>query len=114
MTITIDLGRTTEARFAAAFARSAIITAMAAADLIGLDEKTLAALSDRQIIRSVPRGKLRAYTERDLRSYLVEGPPAECRSTSHPRAASTTSTSNIVAGDFMARRAAKLSGKPKR
>lgn len=109
-----ELGPTTERRFAAAFERAAVITKKAAAELIGLDEKTLDALSESGAVRWVPKGKLRAYTERDLRAYLTEGPDVECRSTSRQRAVSTTSTSSIVAGDFMARRAAKLAGKPKR
>ena len=62
-----DLGPVTERRFAEAFAAGAVITAKAAAELIGLDVKTLDALSEGQVIRSVPRGKRRAYTERDLR-----------------------------------------------
>lgn len=94
-----DLGPTTEARFATAFARTAIVTAKAAAELIGLDVKTLDALAEKQVIRSVPKGKLRAYTERDLRAYLIEGPDAACPSTSRPKASSGSSTlSSVVVG----------------
>lgn len=79
------LGPVTERRFADAFARCAVITAKAAAELIGVDEKTLGALTDRGVLRAVPRGRLRAYTEHDLRAYLTEehhiapAPPAQTR-----------------------------------
>lgn len=72
------LGPMTEARFAAAFAHSSILSKKAAAELIGLDEKTLDALSDAKVIRAVRKGAHRAYTERDLRTYLLEGPDVEC------------------------------------
>lgn len=75
-----DLGPVTERRFAEAFAAGAVITAKAAAELIGLDVKTLDALSEGQVIRSVPRGKRRAYTERDLRAYLTDEHGASCPS----------------------------------
>ena len=74
-----DLGPTTEGRFAETFAAGAVITRKAAAELLGLDERTLDSLSDEGIVRAVRRGKLRAYTERDLRAYLLEG-PSPCRS----------------------------------
>jgi hypothetical protein len=93
------LGAVTEARFAAVFASTALATALAAAKLIGVDEKTLSAMTDLGVVRSVPRGKLRAYTERDLRAYLIEGPAEPCRSTSQRRVASfsSTSSSRVVA-----------------
>jgi hypothetical protein len=109
-----DLGPITERRFAEAFATAAVITAKAAAELIGLDEKTLASLSDRQVIRWVQRGKLRAYTERDLRAYLIEGPDAPCQSTSRPRAASGSSISYIGVGGFTDLRASRPDAQRKR
>ncbi|MFD3264028.1 hypothetical protein [Phenylobacterium ferrooxidans] len=42
-----------------------------AARLIGVDAGTLDALTADGIIRAVPRGKRRAYTERDLRCFLL-------------------------------------------
>ena len=94
-----DLGPMTEKRFEAAFAETAVITRRAAAKLIGVDEKTLDGLSDDGVVRAVRRGAHRAYTERDLRAYLAEGPDVECRSTSPKRAASgsTISSSKVVA-----------------
>lgn len=74
------LGPATEARFADAFAHSSILSKKVEAQLIGLDEKTLDSLSDAGIIRAVRKGAHRAYTERDLRAYLLEGPDVECSS----------------------------------
>lgn len=68
------LGPVTEARFADAFATRAVVDRKVAACLIGVDVKTLDALP----IRSVPKGAHRGYTERDLRTYLLEGSVAEC------------------------------------
>lgn len=77
-----DLGPATEARFAAAFSTRAIIGPSAAAELIGLDVKTLEALSEAKVIRSVPKGlKHRGFTERDLRAYLIESPDVPCAPT---------------------------------
>lgn len=73
-----DLGPTTERRFAAVFRNRAVITKKLAARLIGLDEKTLGDLSDAKVIRAVRKGAHRAYTEHDLRTYLIEGPDVEC------------------------------------
>lgn len=73
-----DLGPITEARFAAVFSTRAVVDKRTAADLIGLDVKTLDALSDAKVIRAVRKGAHRAYTERDLRIYLIEGPDVEC------------------------------------
>lgn len=85
-----DLGPTTERRFADAFAACAVITRKAAAKLIGLDEKTLDTLSDEKVVRAVRKGSRRAYTERDLRAYLMEGPDVECAPL-QPRAKSASS-----------------------
>lgn len=109
-----DLGPTTERRFAEAFADAALITAKKAAELVGLDVGTLSALSDRQIIRAVRRGSRRAYTERDLRAYLIEGPDAEWVSPSQRKAGSgtTISSSRVVA--FTDRPARLRVAQPKR
>jgi hypothetical protein len=72
------LGPVTEARFALAFATRAVVDKATAARLIGLDVKTLDALSDARVVRAVRKGVHRAYTERDLRLYLLEGPDIEC------------------------------------
>lgn len=91
------LGASTESRFAASFATAAIITKKAAAELIGLDEKTLDALTDAGVIRAVPRGaKLRAYTERDLRAYLLEGAAAECWPEKKPKRATGPGSGRVV------------------
>lgn len=74
----LQLGPVTEGRFAEAFGRRAVVDKRTAADLIGLDVKTLDALSDAKVIRAVRKGAHRAYTERDLRLYLIEGPDIEC------------------------------------
>lgn len=72
------LGPTTARRFAEAFGTRAVVDRATAARLIGVDPKTLDAMSSDQIIRSVPKGAHRGYTERDLRAYLIEGPAVEC------------------------------------
>lgn len=78
-----DLGPATERRFAEAFADAVMLTRKAAAELIGVDVKTLDALHDAGLVRAVRRGKLRAYTELDLRTYLLEAATVQCsRSTS--------------------------------
>ena len=73
------LGPATEALFERAFRDAATISAQAAAQLLGLDVKTLRAMTDDQTIRAVRRGKLRSYTEADLRAYLTKGEPPPCR-----------------------------------
>lgn len=78
LAIDLQLGPVTEARFAEAFGARAVVDKATAARLIGLDVKTLDALSDQHVIRAVRKGVHRAYTERDLRLYLLEGPDVEC------------------------------------
>lgn len=114
MLLPIDLGPTTERRFAEAFADSATIPAVRAARLIGVDEKTLAALSERQVIRSVPRGSRRGYTERDLRAYLTEEHATPCPSTSRKTAASGSSISSLKVVGFTDRRDRLRDAPPKR
>lgn len=82
-----DLGPTTERRFAEAFGRAALLTAKAAAALIGVDEKTLGDLTERGVVRAVPRGRLRAYTEHDLRDYLTADHALPVRRDDRPRSA---------------------------
>ncbi|PVM90689.1 helix-turn-helix domain-containing protein [Caulobacter endophyticus] len=100
------LGPTTEARFAAAFAVAAVITAKAASELLGLDVETLSAMTDDGVIRAVRKGRVRSYTERDLRTYLIEGPDARAASDREPRAkAAPVRTGKVV--PFSARKGAK-------
>jgi hypothetical protein len=108
-----DLGPNTERRFAEVFADKVLLTRVEAAALIGVDVKTLSALSDDQVLRAVRRGKVRAYTEHDLRAYLTEGPDVPCRSISrkNPESSPTTSRSKVVA--FTAR-PARLRGVPRK
>lgn len=74
-----DLGAVTEARLSALFANSALATAAATAEFLGMDVTTLAALTDAHVIRAVRvgAGKTRRYAERDVRLYLTDSPPAE-------------------------------------
>ncbi|WP_374453772.1 hypothetical protein [Phenylobacterium sp.] len=110
----IDLGPITERRFSEAFAETATVPACRAASLIGVDEKTLAGLTADKVIRSVPRGKRRGYTERDLRAYLTDQHEAPCPSTSPKTAASGSSTSSLKVAGFMARRGKLRDAPPKR
>ena len=107
------IGPATEARIIAAFSQACLITADAAADLLGMDVKTLRTMTEASIIRAVRRGRLPAYTEGDIRAYLTES-PAPCRSTSPKRAptGNTTSSSKVVG--FMARRASKAAARQSR
>lgn len=68
------LGTATEARVCAAFAETALLTAEAACALLGIDTKSLRALTNDGIIRAVRRGGggHRAYTEGDIRAFLTE------------------------------------------
>ena len=108
------LGPATEARIMAAFGDACMITAKATADLLGVDEKTLGAMTDALVIRAVRVGKLRRYTEADIRHYLIEGPAAPCRSTNRSKAASSSTTSGGRVVAFTARRVSKPGAKPKR
>jgi hypothetical protein len=104
------LGPATERLFDDAFADGATITATAAADLLGLDAKTLAALSDSNVIRWVPRGKRRAYTERDLRAYLTEEHKASCPPPA-PKKAATRSAKVVSFSDMKGKRDAAGPGR---
>lgn len=65
----------TDELFQRAFGSSALITAKAAAALLGLDEKTLSALVLRGSIGAVSVGKQKRFTEADLRAFLETTPP---------------------------------------
>ena len=85
------LGPITEDRFREVFSQGALASAKVAAGLVGLDADTLNEMTDQGIIRAVRRGRLRSWTEADLRAYLLEGPDAPerkraQRNTSGPRA----------------------------
>jgi hypothetical protein len=69
------IGPETERRIQMAFADTCLLTCQAAARLIGMDEKSLRALTDAGVIRAVRRGtgRNRAYTEGDIRAYLTQG-----------------------------------------
>ena len=97
-----DLGAATEALLARYFADRIILSAGLTAELLDLDEKTLRAMTDDGIIRAVRRGRLRGYTERDIRAYLAEGPDVECRkekqkATPAPGRGKVVSLSEIIA-----------------
>ena len=68
------IGAATEARVCAAFADTALLTAEAACALLGIDTKSLRALTNDGVIRAVRRGGggHRAYTEGDIRAFLTE------------------------------------------
>ncbi|MEJ2816400.1 hypothetical protein [Caulobacter sp. CCG-8] len=71
-----QLGPITEERFREVFSEGALACAKVAAKLVGLDADTLNEMTDQGIIRAVRRGRLRSWTEADLRAYLLEGPDA--------------------------------------
>ena len=105
------LGPVTEARFAEAFSKGAVITAKAACALLGLDPRTLSDLSDDLVIRAVRKGTVRGYVEPDLRAYVLESqcPPRRDRQTpSKPanasRGAKVVPFSAILAKETPARR----------
>jgi len=66
------IGPATERRIQMAFADACIITAQAAAKLLGMDAGTLRELTEEGVIRAVRRGARRAYTEGDIRCYLTQ------------------------------------------
>ena len=115
------LGPITEARFSDAFSKGALATLKAAAELVGLDEKTLKAMTVSGVIQGTPRGRLVGYSEMALRAYLLNPMPISspeekvtCQSTSRRKAASGTTTSSTKAVGFMAQRALRLAARPTR
>ncbi len=109
------IGPATETRILCAFAEACVITADAAAALIGCDVKTLREMTDAGIVRAVRKGagKTRGYTEGDIRAYLTEG-VAPCPSIDPPRARTSNMTSRSKVVDFTARRASKRAERPKK
>jgi len=90
------LGPATEARIREAFSCAAVITAGAAAELLGVDVRTLRALTDDSAIRALRVGKTRRYTEADIRQYLTEGPDIAARPARPSRSPSPTQRRQIV------------------
>lgn len=114
----ITLSPSAEARIAAAFADGLLATAQATAALIGVDAKTLRAMTDEGVIRAVRRGKRRAYTEADVRAYLATPAPerekSPCPSTSRKTARTGTMTSRSKVVAFTALQGSKPAGAPRR
>lgn len=69
------IGPATERRIMMAFAETSLLTCGGTSKLLGIDEKSLRALTDDGVIRAVRRGggRTRAYTEGDIRAYLTQG-----------------------------------------
>jgi excisionase family DNA binding protein len=111
MTAPAPIGPTTDARISAAFANGCTITAQAAAALLGFDVKTLREMTDAGLIRAVRvgTGSWRAYTEGDIRAYLMEGAAPATTATSKPPVRTWSSTVNVV--PFTDRRRRKASGR---
>jgi|GEM_PF-954457 len=90
--VVAPIGPATEARILAAFAHTALLSAEATGDLLGMDAKSVRAITDAGALRAVRRGggSTRAYTEGDIRYYLTEsaGPVREAKVTA-PRPASS-------------------------
>ncbi len=89
------LGPITEERFREVFSQGALACAKVAAGLVGLDSDTLNEMTDDGIIRAVRRGRLRSWTEADLRAYLLEGPDAPVRKR-EPKPTSPTGRGRVV------------------
>lgn len=67
------LGSATEARIAEAYAKACVLTAVEAARLLGMDEKSLRALVQSGHLLSIPRGggRSRGYPELAIRTFLA-------------------------------------------
>lgn len=102
---TATIGPATERRIQMAFADTCLLTCQATARLLGMDEKSLRALTEDGVIRAVRRGagRNRAYTEGDIRAYLTES-AAPSREKPAPKV-SRSGTTKVVS--FMDRRRAK-------
>ncbi len=109
-----EAGGPTERLIRAAFATTALITAKAAATLLGVDVKTLRGMTNEGMIQAVRRGRLHAYTEAAIRKFLTEEMGQQCRSTSRRRAASSSTISNIKVVDFTVPRARKRAARPRK
>lgn len=103
------VGPATERRIQSAFVDTCLLTCQATARLLGLDEKSLRALTDAGVIRAVRRGggRNRAYTEGDIRDFLTQG-AAPVREKAAPKV-SQSGTTKVVS--FMDRRRAKRAGR---
>jgi hypothetical protein len=68
------IGPATEARLIALYSKASLLTAEATAAFLGIDVKSLRALTNDGVIRAVRRGGggHRAYTEGDIRAFLTE------------------------------------------
>lgn len=99
----------------AAFSSACVLTCERTAELLGLDVRTLREMTDAAVIRAVRRGsgKTRAYTEGDIRAYLMESESPPCQSTSRKKGASGNTTSGTRVIDFTARRDRKRGATPK-
>ena len=99
------LGAATEALLSAAFAQHAMVTAGAAQNVLGLDDRTFSALVEGGAIGFVPiSATTKRFTEANLRLYLNRGTElTPCRSTSQRKAASGTTTSKSGGSGFSAR-----------
>lgn len=73
------LGPVTERRFEEVFKDTAMATLKAAASLLGVDPDTLSEMSDEGLVKARRKGRVRSYTEHDLRAYLLDGPDAPSR-----------------------------------
>lgn len=108
----------TERMVMAAFDRAPLITAQKAAELLGVDEKTLRIMGESGVIRSVIVGaSTRRYTEADIRAFLAGerfGEVKLCQSTNRRTARSGNMTSNTGVIGFTEARAKRLARKPKR
>lgn len=90
------LGPVTEARFADVFGKGATATAVAAAGLLGIDPETLTAMTDQGIVRAVRKGKLRSWTEADLRNYLMMADAPKRRREPDPPTTGSTGVGKVV------------------
>lgn len=98
------LGPATEARFAEAFAHKALVGCEQAADLIGVDPKTLEGLPI--LAKRTGSGKRphRRYTERALRNWLLEDHDEPCAPAQPRTKARSAAAGNVHLVNFSERR----------
>lgn len=106
------LGQATEKLLERTFERVALITAARAAEILGIDEKTLGRLVDAGAIQPVlVSERTKRYAEADLRAYLARRTEIKpCQSTSQTRAVSGSMTSSTSVVGFTAARAKRRNG----
>jgi len=102
-----QLGSETDRHLAHLFSLTATATAKDVSRVLGIDPKTLREMTLDGKIGSVPRGKMTAYSESNIRNYLEGQSP--CQSTNRKRAASGSSTSDKKVKGFMDRRTQRRS-----